>query len=183
MRISLKDLEKKRVYPSGKPEWTNSKNVSHLLPTTFPQVKHLIGMIISVLILRYLKEKRVFSYIWFPNFLNLFSLDRKGRVNLKGKFLNFIHRRFEYFKFFINFANVILHIPYSIDTADELGVVLKDKRLNFMIMDFDFLINLIIFPDQLLDRVLLYHVEHVPLGVKVRRVDVHWIFCDLNFIW
>jgi hypothetical protein len=40
-------------------------------------------------------------------------------------------------------------------------------------MHFDFLLNLVILPDEFLDGVLLEHVEHVPLGVKIGRVHVH----------
>lgn len=42
-----------------------------------------------------------------------------------------------------------------------------------MIMHFDLLVDLIVFADQLFDRVLFDHVEDVALGVEVGGVDVH----------
>ena len=47
-------------------------------------------------------------------------------------------------------------------------------------MYFDLLVDLVILADQLLNCVLLDHVEHVALGIKVGRVDVH-SEKDLNF--
>ena len=43
-----------------------------------------------------------------------------------------------------------------------------------MVMDLDFLVDFVVAPHQFADRVLLEHVEHVPLGVEAPRVDVHF---------
>ena len=47
-------------------------------------------------------------------------------------------------------------------------------------MHFDLLVDLVVFADQLFDRVLFDHVEDVALGVEVGGVDVHQ-GKDLNF--
>ncbi len=49
-----------------------------------------------------------------------------------------------------------------------------------MVVYFDLLVDLVILTDQLLDCVLLDHVEYVALGIKVGRVNVH-SEKDLNF--
>ena len=40
-------------------------------------------------------------------------------------------------------------------------------------MDFNFLVDFIILADELLDSILLDHVEDIPLGVEIGCIDVH----------
>lgn len=77
----------------------------------------------------------------------LLSFDWESGVNFEGKLLNFVHGSFEYFEFLIDFADVVFHLSDGVDAADEFAVVLEDERLYLMIMDFDLLIDLIIFAD------------------------------------
>jgi hypothetical protein len=43
-----------------------------------------------------------------------------------------------------------------------------------MIVYFDFLINLVVLANQLFDGILLDHVENIPFGIKIGRIDIHF---------
>ncbi len=76
-------------------------------------------------------------------------------------------------EFIVDFADVVFHFADGVDAADELGVVFEDEGLDLMIVDFDFLIDFVVFSDKLFDGVLLDHAEDVLFGVEVGGVDVH----------
>ena len=105
--------------------------------------------------------------------LYFLPLDTKGRINLEGKFLNLVHAWLQHFELLIYLTNIILHLSYCIDTADKLGIVLKNQWLNLVIMHFNLFINLVVFSDQLFYSVLLDHVENIAFWVEVWWVNVH----------
>lgn len=84
-----------------------------------------------------------------------------------------VHGPFEHLEAVIHSADVVLHLPDSVDTADKLAIVLEDQRLNLVIVDLDLLVDLVVTPDQLLYRVLLQHAEHVSLSIETSTVYVH----------
>ncbi len=112
-------------------------------------------------------------------FLDLFSFDGEGGVDFECEGFDFVHGGLEDLEFVIDFADVVFHLSYGVDAADELGVVFEDEGLDLMIVDFDFLIDFVVFADELLDGVLLDHAEDVLFGVEVGGVDVHGFKFDL----
>ena len=77
-------------------------------------------------------------------FLDFFPFEFECLVNFECEFGDLLHRIIENFELLIDHANVVFHLSDRINTRNELAVVFKHQGLDFLIVDFDVLVDLII---------------------------------------